>query len=77
MRLGRLAYYLRYVDAQEQTNMPHWEMWKLTEPLMAASLVPYWRGELGGWPSWVGPVVGGALALGGAAVAAKLWRGRR
>ncbi len=77
IRLGRLAYYLRYVDAQGNTNMPHWEMSKLTEPLLAGLLIPYWRGDLDGWPSWVGPVVGGALALGGAAVAATLWKGRQ
>lgn len=74
-RLGELAYYLRYVDANGQTNMPHWEMGKLTEPMLATFLVPYWSGDLGGF-SWTGPVVGGLLALGGVVAAVTMIRRR-
>lgn len=68
-RLGRDAYYYRFVDAKGGTELPHWEMSKVTTALLQAHLAPYWGGV--SWPKFVG----GAVALAGAVVAWKIYKG--
>jgi hypothetical protein len=41
-RLGDDLFYYRYVNAQGGTELPHWEMGKLQNAILAAHLVPYW-----------------------------------
>jgi hypothetical protein len=60
-QLGSLLYYLRYVDARGQSEVPHWEQGKLTPGVIGGYLLPYFAGRLGF--SW-GWALGGALGLG-------------
>lgn len=63
-QLGQLAFWYKYKDARGQSEIPHWKQGQLLAPLLEAYLVPYWRGELGGF-GWKHLV--GAAALAGAA----------
>jgi len=71
-KLGDLAFYLRYVDAKNGSELPHWEMNKVLPAVLDAYLISYWNGRLGGIP-W-GLVGGVALAAGGAYAALRILR---
>ena len=71
-QLGKLAYYLRYVDQKGNTELPHWEMGKVQTPLVQAYLLAYWQGKLGGFP-W-GKALGAAIAAGGLYYGYRAWR---
>jgi hypothetical protein len=62
-RLGSSLYWLRYVNAQGGTELPHWEMGSVLAPMIAAYLIPYWQGGLG-FP--IGHLLAGAALAGGA-----------
>jgi hypothetical protein len=47
-RLGELAYYFRFVSRDGTTELPHWKMGQITEPMLQGVLIPYWSGRLGG-----------------------------
>lgn len=66
-QLGALLYYLRYVDAQGKTELPHWEMGHVLAPLCQGYLIPYLNGKLGGLlPWWVWGLLGaGAVGAAG------------
>jgi hypothetical protein len=70
-RLGEDLIWYRFVNAKGGTELPHWEMGKVTTPLLAAHLVPYWSGRSPGW----GAVAGVALAVAGAFVAYRIATG--
>lgn len=71
--LGKLLFWYRFVDAKNQSELPHWHHHELALPMLEAYLVPYWRGELGS--SWMKPLAI-AVAAGGVA-AAGWWLGQR
>lgn len=73
-QLGKLAFYYRYVNAQGQGELPHWEMHKVQTEIVSAYLLPYWRGELGGGFPWK-KVAGGAILTAGAYGAYRIWKG--
>lgn len=73
-RLGKSLLWYRFVDDRGKTELPHWEMGKILPDFLAATLVPYWQGKLGGFP-W-GPILGTAIAAGGAYAAWRLAKAR-
>jgi hypothetical protein len=69
MQLGDLCVYYRFVDEKGGTEMPHWQMGKIQNKFVDATLAPYWAGALGGaslldgdWKKWLPVVVGAAGA---------------
>jgi hypothetical protein len=66
-QLGNDLYWYRFVNANGGTELPHWEMHKVTTALIAAHLVPYWSGTRINWPM----IAGTLIAVGGGLVA---WR---
>jgi hypothetical protein len=77
-RIGSNAYWLRYANAAGKTELPHYEIRvKHQNALLAAYLLPYWRGELGGGlPTWAYGALG-AAAVGGGYYAWSRWKKRR
>ena len=47
-QLGSLAFWYEYVESNGESQIAHTSMGKVVEPMLAAYLVPYWSGELGG-----------------------------
>ncbi len=71
-RLGKLAFWYRFVDPRGGTELPHWEMGRIDDALVEAYLVPYFAGELrGGGPAWP---IALAVAAAGAGAAYVGWR---
>ena len=66
-RIGDLGFWLRGVDDTGHVDVPHYELGsKQQSAMVAAYLVPYWRGELGGRiPAWVYAVATAAAIAGG------------
>lgn len=67
-RIGDLGFWLRYADAAGKTELPHYQIRTTHQDMMlAAYLIPYWKGELSGF-NWkwlaLGAVTGAALAYG-------------
>ncbi len=61
-RIGQSGYWLEYADpATGVTELHHYDMGKVQTKMLAAYLVPYWRGELGGRSVW--PWVAAAAAV--------------
>ena len=72
-QIGELGYWLRFADASGHTELPHYKIKTTHQDMMlAAYLIPYWKGELTGF-SWrwvvVGALAGAALAYAAAKVA--------
>lgn len=72
-QIGELGYWLRFADAAGKSELPHYQIRTTHQDMMlAAYLIPYWKGELGGFPwRWVvlGAAAGAALAYGAAKLA--------
>jgi len=73
-QLGDSLFYYRFVDAKGGTELPHWEMGKIQNKFVDATLVPFWSGSLGGagaleggWRKWL------PVAVGAAGAAAAVW----
>jgi hypothetical protein len=65
-RLGKLAFWYRFVDTAGRSELPHWEQHKLAVPVLESYLLPYWKGELAGRRGWASTaaLVAAAVALG-------------
>lgn len=67
-RIGKLGFWLRGTDDAGKVDIPHYNLSsKQQTDMVAAYLIPYWRGELGGF-NWA-MLAGAAIAAGGLAAA--------
>lgn len=66
-QLGKLGFWLPFADPQTgHTELHHYDIKVANQDqMLAAYLIPYWKGQLGGLPSWVW-ALGGAALVGGA-----------
>jgi len=72
-QLGKLGFWYRFVDAKGGTELPHWKMAAVREPMIEAYLIPYWQGKLGGFP-WLMAGAAAALAAAGGYAAYRILR---
>lgn len=72
-QIGKSLYWYRFVDERGGTEMPHYRMGEILPKFLEATLIPYWKGELGGF-RW-GLAAGLAIAAAGGYTAWRIARG--